>query len=82
VQSLRAAGVCCGPEAAPALTSRLSHADAEVRTNAALALGHVGGVGAERDLKAAWWRWSDEATRTTVEEAMERVHFGASGAGR
>lgn len=82
VQALRAAGVCCGPEAGPELVSRLDHADAEVRTNAALALGHVGGSDAERELKAAWWRWSDEPTRATVEKAMERVHFGPSGAGR
>jgi hypothetical protein len=82
VQALRAAGICCGPEAGPELASRLPHADREVRTNAALALGHVGGADAERDLKAAWWRWADEETRTTVEEAMERVHFGAAGAPR
>jgi hypothetical protein len=82
VQALRSAGICCGPEAGPELAARLSHADVEVRTNAALALGHVGGKDAERDLKAAWWRWRDGATRSTVEEAMERAHFGAAGAGR
>ena len=82
VQALRSAGICCGEEAGPGLAERLSHADVEVRTNAALGRGLVGGEDAERDLEAAGWRWRDAATRSTIEEAMERAHFLAARAGR
>jgi len=45
-------------------------------------LGHIGGKDAERDLRAAWWRWKDVETRSSIEEAMERAHFAVLGARR
>ncbi len=75
VQTVRAAGICCGPEASGALATWLGHADAEVRTNAALALGYTAGDDAERDLRAAWFRWRDEPSRASITKAMERAHY-------
>jgi hypothetical protein len=82
VQSLRAAGICCGPEASSAIASYLVHADAEVRLSAALALGYTAGPDAERDLRAAWFRCRDEPSRSAIAKAMERVHYRSDEAGR
>lgn len=82
VQSLRAAGICCGSEASGAIAAYLGHADAEVRTNAALALGYTAGPDAERDLRAAWFRFKDDASRAAIATAMERAHYRSEPAGR
>ena len=75
VQTIRAAGLCCGADALPALAPFLTHADTIVRMNAALAIGWSAGAAAERDLRAAWWRVGDGESRTAIRTAMERAHY-------
>lgn len=78
VQLIRAAGLCSGPAASPLLAPFLTHADAEVRLNAALAMGHAAGPDTVKDLRAAWWAAPDRATRDVIAEAMERAHYRAA----
>jgi len=75
VETIRAAGLCCGSEAAAALAARLNAPEASVRANAALALGYAAGPDTERDLRAAWWRAQDADTRAAIAQAMERAHY-------
>jgi HEAT repeat protein len=77
VETIRAAGLCCGPEAAAALAARLNDPGATVRANAALALGYAAGTDSERDLRAAWWHAQDAGARATIAQAMERAHYRA-----
>jgi hypothetical protein len=77
VALVRAAGLCCGPEASATLAARLEDADPAVRANAALALGYAAGPDTERDLRAAWWRARDAGEREVIATAMERAHFRA-----
>ena len=78
IEIVRAAGLCCGPEASGALAARLADADAAVRSNAVLALGYAAGPDTEQDLRAAWWRAADAGERASIAQAMERAHFRAS----
>jgi hypothetical protein len=75
VQTIQCAAACCGDEAAAPIGAYLVHADLPVRVAAAGSLGFVAGPGAERDLRAAWWRSADPSWRALVAKSIARAHW-------